>query len=244
MVKILSFSDCHGLLPTITTSFDLLLIPGDICFDGAYAEQEKWINEVFVPWVNGLPYRNPYSKVVMTWGNHDFFGERCSKATVLDICLKTHGRLIILKNKEFEFSFLSDDDIKTLSIFGTPYCSQFGTWAFMVSNSTLEKKYSQIPEGIDILLSHDSPNINGLGAIREGQYKNETTGNAVLGKELERIKPKLFLSGHFHSGNHGFERLPFGTMASNVSLVNEDYAPINGVLEINYDEKTGMFEKV
>ena len=75
----------------------------------------------------------------------------------------------------------------------------------MVSNDKLEEKYSEIPEGTDILISHDSPTINNLGLIQEGWNEGVDAGNIVLDKYIRERKPRYFFSGHIHSGNHNFE---------------------------------------
>ena len=47
-------------------------------------------------------------------------------------------------------------------------------------------------------------------------------------------KPKMFFSGHFHSGNHKVEKIEDIWMA-NVSIVNERYNPVNPILCVDYD---------
>ena len=248
-MRILATSDTHGYFPDVKlslpegeTGFDLLLLGGDVCpaHDHYYAYQKGWLMTEFVAWIKSLPYNNVWSKVVMIPGNHDFALERMSHAELTELEHACDGRLKILRHDIYEFEFPVSDGIDSLTIFGTPYCSIFGNWAFMVSDETLDKKFSQIPEGVDILLSHDSPNVNKLGAILEGPWKNDNTGNKVLAKHIERIKPNVFVSGHFHSGNHNFENIN-GTWMGNVSYVNEQYTPANLPIIIPYNEEDRKF---
>ena len=76
-MKILASSDFHGYLPEVIEPFDLFLICGDICPAECHSRkyQDAWIHEDFVPWINSLPFKNPWSMVVMTPGNHDFVME-------------------------------------------------------------------------------------------------------------------------------------------------------------------------
>lgn len=238
-MKFLATSDLHGNLPKVETPFDLLMICGDVCptHDQYYAFQFEWLKNDFVNWIKSLPFKTPFSKVVMTWGNHDFAGERMSRAEMRQLEIETGDRLKILRHDVYEFEFPVSDGIDSLKIFGTPYCSLFGTWAFMVSDETLEKKFGQIPEDTNIIISHDSPNIYDLGSILEGRHRDRTTGNRILANHIERVKPLIFHSGHFHSGNHMFEEHN-GTMLANVSFVNEEYEPFYPFLEYEYDEET------
>lgn len=235
---ILATSDLHGNLPIINDAFDLFLIVGDICpaHDHYYTFQREWVTDVFVDYINSLPFKDENSRVILTWGNHDAFGERGSMTEFKEIEENTNGRLKILRHSLYEHEVIVSDNPDTIQIFGTPYCTIFGHWPFMVSDETIDKKFSAIPENIDILISHDSPYLNNLGAITEGNRINYNTGNRILAKHINRIKPKIFLSGHFHSGNHNFECVDDVWMA-NVSLVNESYAPVNKILKINYDEE-------
>ena len=232
-------SDFHGYLPTINEEFDLLMICGDICPATTHniIYQENWIKTEFVSWVKSLPFKEVWSKVILVPGNHDFFLERMSDAQKLEIEFICEGRLKILKHDEYEFEYPVSDGIDSLKIFGTPYCTIFGRWAFMVDNATLDKKFSQIDDDVEILLSHDSPNVYGLGDITEGPYKMEGTGSPILAQHIERIKPQIFHCGHFHSGNKIFEERN-GTWMANVCYINENYLPSNDVLTYTFDEET------
>ncbi len=245
-MKVLVTSDTHGYLPEIIEPLDLLLICGDVCpaHDHYFSYQKSWFMTKFVDWVNSLPFADEWSRVVLTWGNHDYVGERLMDTDIEDISNLTNGRLIILKNETYHFVYKDEDGKQqTLTIFGTPYCKIFGNWAFMVSDTKLHEKYSKIPEGVDILISHDSPTINRLGMIQEGWNAGVDAGNLILDQYIRSRKPKYFFSGHIHSGNHVFELVNvnetdpvdkedevFVKMA-NVSYINERYRPVYDVLE-------------
>ena len=233
-MTILPISDLHGTLPKVEREFDLMLICGDICpfMKGGTKFQKEWIFNEFVNWINNLPYKDEYSKVLMVFGNHDFYGEMMEESDLSDLTLKSGNRLIVLQNNSYLFS----NNEGAVNVFGTPYCSIFGTWAYMIDDKTLDEKFSKIPYDLDILISHDSPTINKLGAILDWRRYNETTGNKVLTKHIERTKPKLFFSGHFHTGNHNFEKVG-DTWMANVSILDEDYEFVNKLLCVDYDVK-------
>ena len=243
-MQIIASSDFHGHLPLVDRPFDLFLVAGDVCpaHDHYFSFQWGWIMTEFVGWIKSLPFATPWSKVVLVPGNHDAALERINKEQIKELEDACEGRLKFLRHDLYEFEFPVSDGLDSLTIFGTPYCAIFGGWPFMVSDETLEKKFSQIPEGVDILVSHDSPNVGKLGAILEGPWKSEDTGNKILAKHIERIHPKLFVSGHFHSGNHELQKIG-DTYAANVSYIDEDYHPHYSLLYIPYNEETREFFK-
>lgn len=247
-MKILVTSDTHGYLPEITEPFDLLLMPGDVCpaHDHYFSYQKEWLETEFVNWVNKLPFKGAWAQVVLTWGNHDGVGERLTKPQLEELRIKTGGRLVILKNEAYDFEYLDEnEEVKTVKIFGTPYCKIFGHWAFMVSPEKLHEKYSKIPEGLDILISHDSPHMNRLGLIQEGYNAGEDAGNFILDEYIREKAPRYFFSGHIHSGNHNFETVnvaadpdedePIFVKMANVSYINERYYPTYDILSFDYE---------
>ena len=240
-LKILIMSDLHGYLPKIEEPFDILLNCGDTCpaHDHYFNFQKEWMENEFVDWCKTLPFKDAFSSVVMTWGNHDFVGERFHKSDndhLKQLC-GSEGNLIILKNDFAEVEYIASDGIGYITIAGTPYCKVFGNWAFMIDNEKLEKKYNKLPDKPDILITHDSPTINGLGMINEGYYGGIDAGNAVLSKWIDEHEPKMVFSGHIHSGNHNFEKCG-NVWLANVSTCNERYAPVNGILKVEIDRDT------
>lgn len=166
-----------------------------------------------------------------------FFLERISKEELKCFYITTNYKVVVLKNEEYNHEYLTDEGIKTLKIFGTPYCKIFGNWAFMVSNEKLEKKYSFIPEDCDILMSHNAPDINNLGMISMGHYSGENAGNVPLANAIKEKKPKYAFCGHIHSGNHNLEKIE-DTWMANVSYVNESYYPDHEILHLKINGLT------
>lgn len=246
-LDIIALSDTHGYLPEIKTPFDLMLICGDICptHDHYYGYQINWFQHEFAEWINKLPFKNNWSRVVITWGNHDRIGERIGKLELEHFYTITDHKAVILRNEDYLFHYLFDLEkdgkleVNTgfLKIFGTPYCKRFGNWAFMNSDEVLKFKYEFLPNDCDILISHDAPDINNLGMISMGDWSGENAGNKVLAEVIKEKKPKIALCGHIHSGNHNFEKID-DTWMANVSYVNEDYVPDHDILHFQINPET------
>ena len=237
-MKVIIFSDPHGHLPDIKEQFDLLLLPGDLCpqFNHLRSVQRDWMMNIFAPWIKSLPFKTPWAKVVMCAGNHDFVFESASKKFIKELISATDDRLVYLENSEYDFVYHNDEIYR---IYGTPICKKFGNWAFMREN--LDKYYENIPEGLDILLTHDAPDINELGLIKNGKYAGTNAGNVNLASHVQRTKPTYVFCGHIHSGNHKLTEVD-GTYLANVSLVNEDdkvaYEPL--VMTIDKYDRANM----
>ena len=96
----------------------------------------------------------------------------------------------------------------------------------MLNDEILKKKYSEIPNNTDILLSHDCP----YGACdmcygwKDWGRTPEHIGNKILTEAILDKSPKVALVGHLHSANHNWEQLG-NTMVRQVSLLDESYIP-------------------
>ena len=239
MIKIIAFSDPHGNLPVITEEFDLLLIGGDICpaHDHYNWYQREWLSTTFVKWVMSLPFKDNLSKVVFIGGNHDFYLEQEPNpnrgdysSIYTDILKPCGGRLVYLEDDEYVFEKVNEDgQIEKLKIYGTPWCKIFGNWAFMRSDEKLAQYYDNIPEGIDILLTHDAPDIQGCGKITMGRWAGENAGNKVLAKAIKQKEPKYVFFGHIHTASHTLTKVyRKNTHIRCVSLLDESYYPLYG----------------
>jgi Icc-related predicted phosphoesterase len=148
-------------------------------------------------------------------GNHDFVLERVTKGNNDDFKIKWPENV--------HYLYQSGIEIDGVKIFGTPWSLIFGNFVFMQDERMLNNYFSQIPEGLDILLSH-SP------AYRfNDKISGENLGSKSLRDNIKRAMPKKVLVGHIHTGSHSVERLcldPFEGKfidSINVSLVDDEY---------------------
>ena len=107
------------------------------------------------------------------------------------------------------------------------------TWAFMKPAAELAEVYAAIPEGLDILVSHQPPYGYGDCSVDEQSGEADHLGSRELLSAIERVKPRLVICGHIHSGYGYFEhgRIPI----YNVSVVNEQYRLVRSPTVIDID---------
>lgn len=159
----------------------------------------------------------------MTWGNHDWCGESSF----------TGGG-----------NFTSDAAVETKAgkVWCTPWSNTFGGWALMKAPAKLVEIYAEIPDDVDILVSHQPP--YGYGDTIPNEYliyqddKNDPhVGSKELAAAIVRVHPKLVVCGHIHggfgryAGCWGNEQ---GIPVYNVSHVDEQYRPVHPVVELDW----------
>lgn len=224
-MKIIAISDLHGHLPTIEEQADIMLIAGDISpldIQGTRVLMREWIEDEFIPWINRLEVE----KVFLVAGNHDRFLEIISDADITEWRMLTGQKLQYLKNEMMTYI---DKFGESWTIFGTPYCHIFGNWSFMISDEALAEKFKNIPEEVDIIITHDPPYGIGFHDCNlQRPYSRsigpEHLGNKPLREQLEKTKFKLLVGGHIHSGEHNPTEF-MGGQVVNVSLLDEYYQP-------------------
>lgn len=214
-MKIVGISDLHGQLSGYTIpEADILCICGDISplkFQFNIPSMDGWFKKRFIPWCQ----EQPVEQVYLIAGNHDNFLEN-RHYTI-------HKYLMGTKINYIEDSLCEyvDDNGKIWKIWGTPWCHIFGNWPFMRSSEVLTKKFSLIPEDIDILLTHDAA-YGRNDQCFEGRVPNKHIGNIELANRLNEINPKIHLTGHLHSSQHKIIEYN-GTKTACVSLLDENY---------------------
>ena len=223
-LKIVAISDIHGFLPEIVESADIALISGDISpveIQFNKPKMKTWLLTEFTSWIKSLPVE----KVFMVAGNHDAYFESISRAKILDFCQACDYKLVYLCN---EVAYYYDANAQLWSIFGTPYCHIFGNWPFMRDEEYMTKKFKEIPDKVDIIISHDPPFACGdVDVILEApQHRTQRLfqhlGNQPLRARIEHVDYKLLVCGHIHGGEHDFNE---GWKAVNVSYLDEFYQP-------------------
>lgn len=236
-MRIVALSDLHGYLPKIPPC-DLLIIAGDICpdrFGPVLAmhepdQQKAWFNRKVRPWLA----KAPATHKILTWGNHDWCGEACSFR---------HDMAPEASTSEFQILVDEATHVPTgvasfsVSVWGTPWSNQFMDWAFMKEPPDLARIYASIPDGIDILVSHQPPFGHGDRNIDVDSGRVQHLGSRELLAAIGRVRPKLVICGHIHDG-HG--RYEYDRVAiHNVCIVDERYRLVHDPTVIEFAESSG-----
>ena len=233
-MKITAISDLHGNLINIAPC-DLLLICGDISpleIQRDHIQMTKWVFGELLDWVMKLPC----DRVVFTPGNHDFWFEKFCTESMQTIF--NTSKFVILIDREFEYW----KDNEHITIYGTPWIKPIGridNWAFEAAPTALTTYYYQIPENVDILITHDAPALGYVGIEVSGRDSMDFS-NSILAEAIKSKKPKYAICGHVHEGKHPFEDIEnideFGTdygiiKVANCSILDDSYS-------INYEPLT------
>jgi Icc-related predicted phosphoesterase len=221
VVRVAAMSDMHGRLPPVEDipPAALLLIAGDICplEDHSLVAQHLWLRDVFAPWLDELAARGTVTAGVA--GNHDF---------IFAAAVDSDVQIPMLN-----WTYLQDSEteLAKLRIFGTPWVPHMPGWVFTAPKSYggdfLTERFAEIPEGIDILVTHAPP--MGFGDMT---LDGRREGSEALLHAIHYKPPRLVLSGHIHEGR-GISRIAtagrsFPPTMANVSILNWDYQPIYG----------------
>ncbi len=220
-MKILATSDLHGDLSGLNLDgVDLALFAGDVALlRGLTAwdiyDQLEWMNTEFYDFCS----KWPKTRVVFIPGNHDFFPlikERFGN--------KLHGKSLNLKLAP-NTTMLVDQlvEVNGLKIYGTPWVPIISyRWAFEAESDKLQERFSLIPAGVDVLLTHTPPKFNSLGISLAYGIDSEDFGSTELADEILKKEPKMCFCGHIHTGNHTLTKLRSSEIW-NVARLNESY---------------------
>jgi len=210
-VRILHLSDLHGLHRSVEDAFpmvdaDILIITGDFTDSGMLDEFED-----FNQWLGTLRQRYPY--IVVIFGNHEYkavgdTGEPLERFLDPQRSKDLLPNAIVLEHETVE--------ILGLRIYGSAWCpwhSASRPGDHRASSSRLQRLFSEwkasqpkgyqdhehrfheIPEGIDVLLTHGSPfgimDCCEMGSLQWG-------GSKALRRAVKRVRPLAHLFGHMH----------------------------------------------
>jgi Icc-related predicted phosphoesterase len=228
-MKILAISDLHGNLNNlnITPDIDVVAIAGDFAKltninKWAIYEQRKWINNVFINFINTYPN----IQFVIVPGNHDLALDPATQIRYPDIQLSINWpkNAHILIDSEYEYN--------NIRFYGSPYVPIISyRWAFEADHQKLQKHFRRIPYNIDVLITHTPPRIPDCFLDVSLTYgkNSDKFGSGELTEEILNKSPKYALCGHIHTGDHS-EFIFNNTKIYNVSRLDESY-------EIYYEPK-------
>jgi Icc-related predicted phosphoesterase len=198
-LRIVVISDTHSRHRHIVVpDGDVLVHAGDLTARGTLEELQA-----FDQWLGTLPHAH---KLVIA-GNHDW------------VCAEAPSAMPLLLNNA---TYLCDTQVTIAGIrfYGSPWQPRFMNWAFNLDPPALRQVWANVPEGVDVLITHTPP----LG-MRDRTFRGEHVGCGELAAALPRIRPRLHCFGHIHEayGQH----TEGGTIFVNGSCCTLQYQPIN-----------------
>jgi len=209
-MKLALMSDTHGMLsdPVSLGGAEAIIHAGDV---GVDRKPEEWMFKEFYLWAMKVSI-----PIFMTWGNHDFIGQRASYGVWDALPDNVHilvDEAVEIGGKQFWFS---------------PWSPTFFNWAFMKDENQLADIYAEIPEDTQILVSHTPPFGKGDRVYNDGAVSN--VGSTTLLYRIEHLPAlEMVVCGHIHGGRGTYKIKRDGlsdVIVENVSLVNEAYKPV------------------
>lgn len=190
-MKILHLSDTHNCHRRLHNlpEADVVVHSGDFCMVGTEQEAIDFLN-----WFCDLPYRHK----IFICGNHD---EPLYGASVDGLDPNVH----YLCNSGIE--------IDGVNFYGVPMFMRDCIF------NRQSRNYAKIPEGTDVLITHDPP----YGILDYDD--NINYGSTEILNRITTIRPGLHLFGHIHA-QHGIIQLN-GTTYSNGAIMNANYTELN-----------------
>jgi Icc-related predicted phosphoesterase len=181
-LRILAISDTHGFhgMLKLPKELDMIIHGGDF---GNYSNPARNSIEAlnFLVWYNMLPVKYK----VLIAGNHDTSIEA--------------GLVDPRKYETITFLHHETQEVGGLKIFGSPYTPSFGVgWAYNVSRSKLDPYWDEIPDELDILVTHGPPK-GVLDLTRNRGDELEYCGDKALLNHVLEKQPRVHIFGHIHN---------------------------------------------
>lgn len=189
VIRILHISDTHGFHRMIEEKFsmpgaDMLIHTGDFTNEGLLEEIQD-----FDTW---LGEHQRYQHRILIFGNHEY------KAPIDPKDVKSLiSNAIVLEHELVE--------ICGLRIFGSSWVPGHKSSA-PGDTGKVPHRFHEIPDGIDILLTHGSP--YGIMDYCELGDMPHWGGSKALRREILRTKPRVHFFGHMHEQRGIWHHLP------------------------------------
>jgi len=222
-VSLLCLSDTHDQqadMPNPLPQADIIVHAGDFTCRGSREEITA-----FQEWTDRLLQEGVARHVVFVCGNHEISLELKAKHAAVRRQQEEMKRALIEREN---VHYLEDTacEVEGLRFHGSPWTTKFGRdWAFQRVDTEDEEhglggKFSAIPEGIDVLVTHQPP----LG--QGDMCDSKRTGSRVLRERVKDTSPLVHVFGHIHTGHGVSSSEGDRTLFVNAAICDEDYQPI------------------
>jgi Icc-related predicted phosphoesterase len=182
-MKICAISDTHGRHEQLDLSkypADVLIHAGDWTRGRDLALSET---TEFFKWLSVQPFKH---KICIA-GNHEQQVE-------------VNGIHPMHLYATYGITYLQDTSvtIEGINFFGSPRSNNFGNWAFMGTDSEIDKVWQTIPDNTNVLITH-GPAYECNDKVNNAYGRDPHVGSKSLKyRKLELADLKLHISGHIH----------------------------------------------
>eukprot|EP01061_Rhynchopus_euleeides_P024547 TRINITY_DN3955_c0_g1_i1.p1 TRINITY_DN3955_c0_g1~~TRINITY_DN3955_c0_g1_i1.p1 ORF type:complete len:311 (+),score=28.24 TRINITY_DN3955_c0_g1_i1:43-933(+) len=204
VVRVLHMSDTHGLHRTIESNYplppaDILIHTGDFTNNGQaaeFADFNRWIGEL----------RHRYRYIVLIYGNHEWnFLQECHAQNALDpqwikevlpnaTHVLEHECVELCGIKIFGSAWSPWHNCAAPADCVDTYSGREACRKLWQARGGGEHRYNEIPEGMDILMTHCPP----YGVFDMCEASGRWGSSKALRRHVVRSKPKVHLFGHLH----------------------------------------------
>jgi len=202
--------------------------------DGTNIGSEKDIRD-FVWWFQNI---KGFDSKIFIAGNHDWGFQKKEPWLYNYINDENLSQSDCAYLEDSSFTIIDPNVQKPIKFYGSPWQPVFFNWAFNVQRDELHKYWEKIPLDVDVLITHGP--AHGILDIPERDTVSQ--GCVSLAEHIVKIKPKIHICGHIHSGRNLVEKN--GTIHINASICTESYRPINKPIVIDYDFQTNKWDLV
>ena len=216
-LNVVAISDTHGMHRSVKVpDSDVLIHCGDFCRLGRVEEVKD-----FAAWLQALPHEHK----LVTAGNHDKPVAR-ERQRIRRMFEQAGVKLLL--NEEVV--------IRGVKFWGSPVTPTFFEWHFMEDRGAdIAKIWSQIPDDVDVLITHGPPYGHGDLAPPYRTPHPKVAGCLELLKRVKEISsktgmrnPRVHVFGHIHDGHGATQSDEFGGLTFiNAAICNERYEPKN-----------------
>jgi Icc-related predicted phosphoesterase len=212
-MRILHISDTHGYhdyLKIKEKDVDMIIHSGD--YSNSRNPEYNFIETMkFLEWYENL---NIKYKILIS-GNHDSYDDLIGKNGFNEEC--KNRRIIYLQDES--------TCIEGITIYGSPYTHEFGSWYFQLPKNKMKDKWENIDPETNILVTHGPP----IYILDKAGFKEPVNfaGCQHLANKIKTLKNlKYCMFGHIHNNgifkNSGYYKdSNTGIIYSNASCVTD-----------------------
>ena len=189
----------------------------------------------FIYWIQNL---QGFDTKIFCAGNHDMSFESKPNWLYQYINDENLSQCDCVYLEDSSFTIESPEFSRPIKFYGSPWQPRFFDWAFNVDRDKIHVHWEKITEDVQVLITHGPP----FGILDKVIGRNDPLGCESLLEHVNRVKPKIHVFGHVHSGRNIFEKN--GTLFVNASICTEQYNPTYKPIVFDFDFNTNLWNLI